>query len=130
MRIRSVVGIAVLAIFCPVDPWAVAQSSRNVAGDAPAPPDLSFLNLPFKSCKVQPALVAALSSADKCMIKSLSARCIPAGDCLVQCLVSKDGPLLGGGCWHACFETKFNLMKWSPPAGAEQCRKLGHTNGS
>ena len=95
-----------------------------------SPPDLSFIDLPFQHCHVPPSKVAALPPADKCMLKSLTARCTQSDDCLVQCLVSKDGPQIGGGCWHACFETKFNLAKWSPPSGAERCRKLGHTNGS
>ena len=101
-----------------------------MTGEAPPPPDLSFVGEPYKSCKVAPAAIAALTPPNKCMLHILAARCTPADDCLVQCLVSRDGPQIGGGCWHACFETKFNLAKWSEPPKAAQCHKLGPINGS
>jgi hypothetical protein len=120
-----------LAVVCSVFGCAAANTdTQTISGEPPPPPDLSFLAQPNNHCKVSTSAVTALSPANKCMLKSLSARCTPADDCLVQCLVSKDGPHIGGGCWHACFETKFNLSSWSEPQGAAKCHELGRINGS
>lgn len=66
----------------------------------PPPPSVGNVNK-FEFCKARPE--KPLSASEKCQIKKLSARCLPADDCMIQCISSRDGQSVGGGCEHVCF---------------------------
>lgn len=82
----------------------------------PPPPDVGDI-AHFKSCKTQP--MRLLSERDRCQIAKLSARCLPADDCIVQCLSSRDGIKVGGGCEHVCFAS--GRERPPPPPGWSDC---------
>jgi hypothetical protein len=84
--------------------------------------DFSFLEKPYAKCKMDKP-TRALSAQEQCYISKLSARCSEADDCLVQCIGSGMNDKVGGGCWHLCFETKFDLSKWSEPKGWGVCTR-------
>lgn len=96
-------------------------SSRHDAapgeeGNAPPPPNVGAIT-EFQSCSVAPS--RELDSREKCQIEKLAARCLPADDCLVQCLSSADGKKVGGGCEHVCFA---GLHRRPPnPPGWSEC---------
>ena len=85
------------------------------------PPDMAFLAQPFNHCKTGPASGVRLTEKEVCQIDKLKGRCTPADDCLVACLASGQGRQVGGGCWHICFQTKFDLSKWASPTGLSRC---------
>lgn len=92
-------------------------------------PDYSFVDRPFSNCKVTSTELTQLTPAEKCWVEKLSGRCTQSDDCLVACLASTNARGMGGGCWHACFEVKYPISKWSDPNGADDCRKLGKVDG-
>ena len=125
-----IMRLSILLAFLSVAFSSAAARSQAVL-DVPSvpPPDESYLDRPFNSCKAKPTNSVQLTPAEKCWSKELAARCSAADDCLVSCIASGVARDLGGGCWHSCFQVKFNLSQWQPPGGAEACRKLGHVNG-
>ncbi len=104
-----------------------ALSQLCVASALPAdelefvPPNMAFMEQPFNHCKTQPASGIQLTEREVCQIGKLKRRCTLADDCLVACLASGQGRQVGGGCWHICFETKFDLSKWTSPTGLSWC---------
>jgi len=96
------------------------------------PPDVGFLDLSFGSCRADPGYGIRVTSEESCMITKLKTRCSAADDCLAQCLARGVGRHVGGGCAHLCFDTKFDLSKWTAPAGFDECvhaeKGLGRKN--
>jgi hypothetical protein len=90
--------------------------------------DFSFLEMPYSKCKVA-SRPYKQSAREQCYVSKLSTRCSDADDCLVQCIANGINGKVGGGCWHVCFETKFDLSKWSAPKGMRYCDQL-KGNGS
>jgi len=86
-----------------------------------APPNVGFLLQPYNHCKAKPAAGIQLTEKEACQIDKLKNRCTPADDCLTACLASGQGREVGGGCWHLCFDNKFDLSKWTSPTGISQC---------
>lgn len=80
------------------------------------PPDMGEVEV-FLSCKARPK--RALSEKEECMIQKLSARCLPADDCMVSCIASPDGYKVGGGCEHVCFSALHDRVE--PPSGWGDC---------
>lgn len=87
----------------------------NVADIAPPPPNVGGVTQ-FKSCSID--LKRTIDESEKCQIEKLSARCLPADDCMVQCLSSPDGVKVGGGCEHVCFSA-LHTRPPSPPGWSE-----------
>jgi len=79
------------------------------------------MEMPYSKCNVG-AVPRALSKKEQCCVSKLSTRCSAADDCLVQCIAKGMNDKVGGGCWHLCFETKFDLSKWSEPKGWSTCK--------
>jgi len=123
IAVATIAGIAYFIVAERGFQNVVAQSDSTTEV---SPPDESFLDRPFNSCKVTTEELEKLTPAEKCWVEKLSKRCTPADDCLVGCLASTKARNLGGGCWHACFEVKFPISKWSDPEGADTCRKIPH----
>jgi hypothetical protein len=97
--------------------------------DPPPPPDLSFLDSLGGHCAAKVPGNVTLTAAEKCWTKELSTQCSPANDCLVACLASGQARLIGGGCWHVCWDNVPGFNTWRKPTGAAQCKSLGHVNG-
>lgn len=91
--------------------------------------DFSFLGQPYAACKLKAPLSASVTPAESCAVSALSKRCSAPDDCLVQCIARGNNGKVGGGCWHLCFETQFNLSAWHEPKQFNACRQLGRING-
>jgi hypothetical protein len=76
------------------------SASGHSAISVPPPPVVGDLNQ-FGSCSAKPE--RTLTDSEKCQIEKLTSRCLPADDCMVQCISSRDGIKVGGGCEHVCF---------------------------
>lgn len=77
------------------------ESEQVNQAPIPPPPDVGRITT-FMSCKAVPRRI--LSSHEQCLIKALSSRCLPADDCLVQCLSSPGALRVRGGCEHVCYQ--------------------------
>lgn len=109
----ALIAIFVLAAGCTKG-YGDDSSVVDVA-PPPPPPDVGTLTQ-FKSCSI--ALKRTINESEKCQIEKLSARCLPADDCMVQCLSSPDGVKVGGGCEHVCF-SGLHTRPPSPPKWSE-----------
>lgn len=107
----ALIAIFVLSPGCTKGP----HDDLNVAGVVPPPPDVGTVTR-FKSCSID--LRRTVNESEKCQIEKLSARCLPADDCMVQCLSSPDGVKVGGGCEHVCF-SGLHIRPPSPPKWSE-----------
>lgn len=112
VKILFPVGLVAILVGCKGESTQVGQQV------VPPPPDVGNV-IKFMSCKATPR--RALSDEEQCRIESLSARCLPADDCMVQCLSSPDGPRVLGGCEHVCFQALHIRPPDSP--GLADCAK-------
>jgi hypothetical protein len=94
-----------------------------------APVDLPFMIAGFKQCSAKPAPGTTLSEAEKCWIRTLTARCNSGDDCIVSCLSAGVSGKIGGGCAHLCSQPPGKLANWRPPANLEACDAFGKVNG-
>ena len=109
------------SLACPNDAEVASQEAKDKAYEEwRRSLDFAFLEKSYAKCKIDKPKVA-LSAKEQCYISKLSVRCTEADDCLVQCIASGMNDKVGGGCWHLCFETKFDLSKWSKPKGWGTC---------
>ena len=107
---------------CPSDAEVLVQKSQDKAYEEwRGSLDFSFLEMPYAACKVTGETAAELSVKERCYISKLSARCSQADDCLVQCIARGNNSKVGGGCWHVCFESKFDLSKWKETKAIAAC---------
>ena len=74
----------------------------------------------FQSCKAP--IRRSLSDYEMCLRDALANRCSPADDCLVTCISSPQGHLVGGGCAHVCFSSLHSSEP--PPADIHKCDEL------
>jgi len=74
----------------------------------------------FNSCRALARRV--LSDRERCEVEQLALRCTPADDCLVTCISSPDGHLVGGGCAHVCFSNLHKVEE--PPESMYKCDGL------
>jgi hypothetical protein len=120
-----------LFLFLALAPWSCPSAAEVAAQDAKdkahvgevSAVDLSFLRAPYAACKLSKPFSPNLAPNAYCLIPVLSGRCSEADDCLFQCIARGNDSKIGGGCWHACFDTKFDLSKWSEPPGMHVCKR-------
>ena len=112
MKVNYAFHSALFFILCSCDS-NINQGPKKISI---SPPDIGLVGS-FLSCKAKP--MRALTSEEKCRIKKLSARCLPADDCLVSCIVSRDGNNVGGGCEHVCFSALHDPV--TPLIGLDDC---------
>lgn len=100
-------------------PSADQDNGNTSTTHVPSPPIVGDIH-EFKNCEVVPQ--KALTKTEQCQIEKLAKRCLPADDCLVQCLSGPDGANIGGGCEHVCF-SQLHVRPPSPP-GWLDCSEL------
>lgn len=53
-------------------------------------------------CPTLDEALVELTERERCQVEAFGASCDPVSRCFANCLLSGEGRLIGGGCYHAC----------------------------